>query len=312
MPDHIPPNHTPPASKPGHHGTPPGLDTKPGHHGPSPGLDTKPSHGPQGLGRDHPAQGIPGPVMILVSALGCVALFFIVWATLRGVEHHLDASRPTLAWADRTNWQAPAVIKTTLVKPNAANAQYTYNKPRYRDPGFAISTEEERAVLACAEAARQWSDPSDAYDLPSSIAHTPHFYAEYLRATFFRLGNDRKKQAAKRFQFAIDNAPRILVIQYTDTTGKPVANLKLGRVEIGCDRVTHEGQTLDQRLVLVYPHLETDAAGRVYLPVYDTTYRPVYLPQPDGYQTTYSPDEGWFKTATRLGLIKAQAKRLAE
>jgi len=273
-----------------------------------PGLDTKPGHGPQGLGRDHPPQGVPGPVMILGSALGCVALFFIVWATLRSVEHHLDASRPDLAWADRAIWTAPAVIETTLVKPNAANAQYTYNKPRYRDPGFAISAEEEQAVLACAEAARQWSDQSDVYDIPSPIADTAHFYAEYLRATLFSLGDDRNQQAPARYQFAIEKAPNILVIQYTDTDGNPVANLKLGRVEIGCDRVTHEGQTLDQRLVLVFPHLETDAAGRVYLPVYNTTYRPVNLPQPDGYEITYTPDEGWFKTATRLGTIKAQIK----
>ena len=48
-----------------------------------------------------------------------------------------------------------------------------------------------------------------------------------------------------------------------------------------------------------------DATGRVYLPVYDTVYRPVHLPQPDGYDVTYSHSEGWFKVPTKLGTLTA-------
>lgn len=252
---------------------------------------------------------IDGRILIYGSALGCVVLFFIVWASLRSAEQHIHDNQPTLTWSQRADWHAPVVIPTTLVKPNAANAQYTYNKPRYRDPGFEISLEEEQAVLTCAQDARRWSDQSDVYDLPSTIAGTPHFYAEYLRATCFGLGDDIKKQAPERFQFAIEDAPKIIVIRYADSQDNPIPNLKLGRIEIGCDRVINKGQDLDQRLVLVYPHLKTDDAGRVYLPVYDTTYRPVLLPQPEGYDVTYTPAEGWFKLPTRIGLIRAQVSK---
>lgn len=250
---------------------------------------------------------IDGRLLILGSALGCVVLFFIVWGSLRSVEQHIQESQPELSWADRATWHAPAVIRVTLVKPNAANAQYTYNKPRYRDPGLVIPPEEEQAVLACAEAARSWSNQSDVYDLPPAILGTSHFYAEYLRATFFSLGDDTKKQAPARFQFAVEDAPKVIVIRYTDPAGNPVANLALDPIEIGCDRVADEGAKLDQRLVLVYPYLTTDKTGRVYLPVYDTTYRPVNLPQAEGYDITYTPDEGWFKLPSRLGSITAEA-----
>lgn len=255
----------------------------------------------------HPAKGIPGPVMILGSVLGCVVLFFIVWATLRSVEHHLDASRPDLVWADRADWHTPSVTETTLVKPNAANAQYTYNKPRYRDPEFVISVEEEQTVLACADLALSpdFTNDTTRQGVLQHAGDKTLFYPQYLLGLWHQQ-NANPRDAEACFQHAIDNAPIILVIQYTDANGKPVPALKLDRVEIGCDRVTHEGQTLDQRLVLVYPHLETDATGRIYLPVYDTTYRPVHLPQPDGYTIKYTPDEGWFKTVTRLGLLTAR------
>lgn len=262
------------------------------------------------VAQTHPAKGVPGPVMILGSALGCVALFFIVWATLRSVEHHLDTSRSKLVWADRANWTAPAVIPTTLVKPNAANAQYTYNKPRYRDPGLVISDPEQQAVLDGAQYALSPVFPSDAARR-GVLQHTGadnFFYLQYLMGTWHRLNNQPDKADA-HYQRATDLAPNLLVIQYTDTNGNPVPNLQLNRVEIGCDRVTHEGQTLDQRLVLVYPHLETDATGRVYLPVYDTTYRPVHLPQPAGYTAHYTPDEGWFKLATHTGTLHATLDR---
>ena len=271
--------------------------------------DTEPTN----LKRAHPAKGVPGPVMILGSALGCVALFFVVWATLRSVEHHLSASRANLVWADRATWAAPAVIETTLVKPNAANAQYTYNKPRYRDPGFELTPKDEAMILSTTELARS-ADFQSIATLAGIVMHTPasaDFYNDYLIATWHRL-HGRDELADAYHQWSVNNAPRTLVIQYNDTQGNPVPGLKLDRVEIGCDRVTHEGQTLDQRLVLVYPHLQTDVAGRIYLPVYDTTYRPVYLPQPDGYKADYTPDEGWFKLATRTGALHAIVSRRAD
>ena len=188
-----------------------------------------------------PARLIDGRLLILATALGCVVLFFIVLFSLRSVEQHVRDSQQTLLWSDRANWTAPLVIRTTMVKPNAANAQYTYNKPRYRDPGFTIPAEEEQAVLACADAARQWAQQADVLKVPSPITDTSYFYAEYLRATLLSLGDDKNTQAPKRYQLAIENAPKVLVIQYTDPNGNPVPGLKPGTIEIGCDRVTNEG-----------------------------------------------------------------------
>ena len=278
---------------------------------PPPTPDPQPS-APSTKRRDKPNL-IDGRLLIAGSTLGCVVLFFIVWGSLRSVERHVHDSRPVLSWADRANWFAPAVIKTTLVKPNAGNAQYTYNKPRYRDPGFEISSEEEQAVQACAKLAAS-PDLSDDSTRQSVLQHADsqdNFYAHYLLATWFQLNNDPSAADAE-YQQAIADAPKIIVIRYTDEQDNPVPNLELDRIEIGCDRVTHGGETLDQRLVLVYPHLTTDATGRVYLAVYDTTYRPVYLPQPAGYHVTYTPAEGWFMLPTRLGTIRARINPLSE
>ncbi len=296
----------------------------------------KPGHGPRGLGRgkspnhspgqpppqiiNHqsqikhsPTPTISGRQFLAYSALGCVVLFFIVWWTIRSVEQHVHDSRPVLTWADRESWHAPAVIQTTLVKPNAANVQYTYNKPRYRDPGFVISPEEEEAVLACAKLASSpvFTNDTTRRAVLQHARSQNNFYAHYLLATWHQLNND-PNAADIEYQLAITNAPKIIAIRYTDAQGNPVPNLKLDRIEIGCDRVTHEGTALNQRLVLIYPHQKTDATGRVYLPVYNTTYRPVYLPQPDGYDVAYTPNEGWFKLPTRLGTIQARVDTTPE
>jgi hypothetical protein len=272
-----------------------------------------PDTGPKTRRHAGPHKAIPGRVMIAASALGCVVLFFIVWGTLRAVEHHLSASRANLKWAERATWSAPAVIETTLVKPNAANAQYTYNKPRYRDTGFVLTDDNESRALKAVELAKS-PDFKSLDTLAGIVMHTAatnDFYTDFLIAAWHRL-HGRDELADTYLQWSVSHAPRILVIQYHDTQGNPVANLKLDSVEIGCDRVTHEGQTLDQRLVLVFPYLQTDSAGRVYLPVYDTTYRPVHLPQPDGYKASYTPDEGWFKLAAKLGRIDAAVKPLTD
>lgn len=260
-----------------------------------------------------PHKAVPGPVIILGSAVGCVVLFFIVWVSLRAVEHHISARRADLNWAQRATWSAPAVIETTLVKPNAANAQYTYNKPRYRDTGFVLTDDNESRALKAVELAKS-PDFQSLGTLADIVMHTAapnDFYTDFLIAAWHRL-HGRNELADTYLQWSVNHAPRVLVIQYHDTQGNPVANLKLDRVEIGCDRVTHTGQSLDQRLVLVFPYLQTDAAGRVYLPVYDTTYRPVHLPQPDGYKASYTPDEGWFKLAAKLGRIDATVRPIPD
>ena len=272
----------------------------------------KPDDDPAGLHgdrRDKPNL-IDGRLLILGSALGCVVLFFIVLGSLRSVEQHVQDSQPQLIWSERAAWHAPAVIRVTLVKPNAANAQYTYNKPRYRDPGFVISTEEEQAVLTCAQfaASPDFADDSSRQGVLQHAVTQNNFYAQYLLATWYELQGDTQT-ADTLYQQAFTNAPKIIAIRYTDPEGKPIQSLTLDRIEIGCDRVVDEGASLDQRLVLIYPNQTTDKTGRVYLPVYDTTYRPVYLPQPEGYEITYAPNEGWFKLPTHLGTVNATVRK---
>lgn len=262
--------------------------------------------------RQSPHRTVSGKLLLAGSAVGCVALFFIVWVSVRSVEHHIHDNRPALEWSNRAEWIAPAVIKTTLVKPNAANVQYTYNKPRYRDPEFVISPDEERAVFACAELATPGSQTSFTDDITRQalLQHAENqdnFYTQYLLATWHQLNGDTST-ADDFYQQAVTDTPKIIVIQYTDPEGNPAAGLKLGIIEIGCDRVIDEGQALDQHLVLVYPSQETDTAGRVYLPVYNTTYRPVFLPQVNGYEITYEHPEGWFKLPTRLGTLTATVR----
>jgi hypothetical protein len=275
---------------------------------PPPNDTAKPDHGHKDPSRrQSPTRTISGRLFLAGTAVGCVILFFVVWWSIRTVEHQIQQSRTVLTWADRATWHAPAVISMTLVKPNAANVQYTYNKPRYRDPGFVISPQEEQAILACAKlaAAPTFTDAATRETLQQSADTQDNFYPHYLLALWHEQHNSTQS-VNDHYQRAFDLAPKIIVIRYTDPAGKPVPNLKLDRIEIGCDRVTHEGTALNQHLVLIYPHQKTDVTGRVYLPVYDTTYRPVYLPQPEDYRITYKPNEGWFNLPTRLGTIQSQ------
>ncbi len=253
----------------------------------------------------HPT--VSGKLILLGTAIGCVILFFVVWLSIRSVEHHLDTSRQVLVWADRAEWAAPMAIETTLVKPNAANAQYTYDKPRYRDPGFEVSLEEEQAVLELANIARSTNfTDRDVWDeLYQLEREQTLFYREYLLATWYDRHGD-SSSADEHYQAAFEDVPKVIVIQYLDTAGEPVAGLDVGTIEIGCDRVVDEKTRLDQRLVLVFPLQKTDTAGRVYLPVYDTTYRPVKLPQPKGYDITYQQSEGWFNLPSRAGSLDAK------
>jgi len=255
-------------------------------------------HGP------HPT--VPGKLILLITAVGCVVLFFVVWATVRSVEKDLRDADRELRWAERSSWVMPAVIGMTMVKPNAANAQYTYDKPRYRDPGFDIEGEAERSAKDAADLADApgFLDETTVQRLMNTRHEGAGFYTDYLLGVWLDKQGD---QAASEdyFQEAFSHAPKVIAIRSLDNVGEPVADLELGPIRIGCDRVTDGGTRLDQTLVLAYPHQSTDSTGRVYLPVFDTTYRPVALPQTPGYEIDYDLSEGWFKLPSRLGSMIA-------
>jgi len=257
-----------------------------------------------------PGTQIAGKYVLAGTAVGCVVLLGILWVTLKSVEHHIETHRPELEWSQRQDWPTPSVIPVTLVRPNVANAQYTYNKPRYRDPGLTVSDEEENAILSASALAGStaFTDQTCRDELEKIDSETPTFYTRYLLARWYELNHDTE-QAQELYQQAFDLAPKVLILSYTTPKGAPVTNLELDRVEIGCDRVREKGRVLDQRLVLVYPKLTTDSLGRVYLPVYDTACRPVWLPKPIGYTTEYAQNEGWFNLPSRTGLIRATVQQ---
>ncbi len=260
-----------------------------------------------------PGTQVAGKYVLAGTAIGCVILLGILWVTLKSVEQHIETHRPELVWSQRQDWPTPNVIPVTLVRPNVANAQYTYNKPRYRDPGLTVSDEEQNAIGLASELAGSttFTEPSCRDELAKLDAASPTFYTRYLLARWYELNYDTER-AQELYQQAIELAPKVLVLRYTTPNGESVSGLELDRVEIGCDRVREEGRVLDQRLVLVYPKLATDSAGRVYLPVYDTACRPVYLPKPKGYTTAYTQDEGWFNLPSRTGLIRATVRPVRE
>ncbi|GAB4192641.1 MAG: hypothetical protein Kow00105_06710 [Phycisphaeraceae bacterium] len=260
-----------------------------------------------------PGTQVAGRYVLAGTAVGCVVLLGILWVTLKSVEQHIESHRPRLVWSQRQDWPTPSVIPVTLVRPNVANAQYTYNKPRYRDPGLTVSDEEQNVILSASALAgsKTFTEPSCRDELEKLDAASPTFYTRYLLARWYELNHDTES-AQDLYEQAIELAPKVLVLSYTTPKGEPVVGLGLGRVEIGCDRVREDGRVLDQRLVLVYPGMTTDSAGRVYLPVYGTACRPVLLPKPAGYTTAYTQDEGWFNLPSRTGLIRATVRPMTE
>ncbi|MFA9476896.1 hypothetical protein ACERK3_01185 [Phycisphaerales bacterium AB-hyl4] len=261
---------------------------------------------------DHPERGRPVKGVWVLLALFGGALLLVplaTWATLRWVESGLIET-PRLNWNDRERWRNTPVRWTTVERQGLA---VSANRGPWRELDFNLSSHEEAVLRQCIVLARMAEDDLEAFTQPGMgsmlqqlARQAPQsFYPSYLLGTWHRLrGESEPANAAYRASF--ERAHGVVKQRYVTTDNQPLAGQVVGTFELSHAR--SDGQRLDDTLVLVYPALETDRRGFVYLPVYDTLYRISRPPQPTDYHVRYDA-ETWFDFPDRVGTLRPAVVR---
>lgn len=175
---------------------------------------------------------------------------------------------------------------------------------------FSITEEEEAAVKRCAHLSNlagsfvngvsKFESPEVIEELEAILEKHPKlFYAHYLASSWYRVHNQTDK-AMVYHEMAMDNAPRVLICRYVDTSGNPIAGATIQNFKIECNRV--KDRYLDPSLNLLYRNLVTDQEGCIYLPTYKTVMRTTMVSHPRGWDVKY-PRLGWFKSRGKFGLL---------
>ncbi len=258
----------------------------------------------------------PGLIRGKVVLAGLLLTLVIVALLWREVDHRVRQSlaidTAPLRWDQRAGWPTPPVSHTTLEKP-VSNYAPAPTQEKWRTVTLDISPLEEQTIKRCAElaASDSFTEQATGDELQSIVAQYPYpkmFYPRWLLAQWQSLHGE-ETVAAANFQQAFTDAPAVLIVPYVDTTGTAIADLEIGTIVIACDRA--DGKSVDQTLKLVYPKLTTDAAGRVYLPVYHTMLRAADLPQPPGYQCRYGSYQ-WFEFPGRVAGLRPAVVHVAQ
>ena len=265
---------------------------------------TRPAPGPE-----RPGVAVRGPVVLLITAAIAVVvplvtvLIFRVVDTPSGdgaADTGAGADRPPLVWAERDTWpDARFVTYKSLERGMMSSAR---TNQRYRDLGFAVSADEQRATLELAALARRSRDAFAAADTGAALdravaGHPGLFYARWLRAKWRRINGDAAGAEAD-LTAAFAAAPAALITEPRRDGGH--------RLAFAADQVVAD--RLDRGLMLVFPFLEPDADGKIYLPVYKTILRRVDPARPAGV-TNVEEQPRWFTWAGQVGRLPALGAR---
>ena len=251
-------------------------------------------------------QGLFSGKWLLLLTLGialCVPLITI--GTWWLVDWHLQQSEQRPEWENRHTWEG---LPTTAQSFRRGLMSSARTGKTYEDFGFHLSAGTEDAIRRCVSLARlpraEFTRPAVRDELEKIIGERPElFYAHYLLGTWHRL-RDEPELAARQHKKALAHAGAVIIQPYRLTNDQAAAKRPVGSLAIALDRVQND--VLVQNLKLVYPHLRTDARGRVYLPVYHKTlYRmtdPAPTTQPRG-----KVESGWFTFPGRIGRRPTQS-----
>ncbi|MCC6680208.1 MAG: hypothetical protein IT445_04815 [Phycisphaeraceae bacterium] len=255
-----------------------------------------------------PSQEKPGLIRGKYVLAGLLLTLAIVAWAWREVDHRVRQSlaidTAPLLWDERATWPTPPVSHTTLEKP-VSNYAPAPTQEKWRTVTLHISALEEQTIKRCAELAAgdHFTEQATGDELAAIVEQYPYpkmFYPRWLLAQWQSLHGE-EAVAADNFRGAFADAPAVLIVPYVDPAGVAAADLSVGTIVIACDQA--DGKTIDQTLKLVYPGLNTDATGRVYLPLYHTMLRAADLPQPPGYQCHYSSYQ-WFEFPGRVAGLR--------
>ncbi len=207
---------------------------------------------------EHEPRGFSGKKVLLISLVACIAIPLVAFYIPVLLIESNKTPEAALDWAQRGTWE---IVPT---RPRVLRWGDTPRPPfegrEVDELPFAITEQEATEVMA-------WSDAADTPH--DGSAEPTGFYTHYLSGR--RAAEAGQDDAAQRhFEQAFAAAPQVLVWRFTDPDGEPFANRRVGTIELVMMRM-RDGE-LDDTLRLRYPRLETDARGRVWLPVYATVY----------------------------------------
>ena len=245
---------------------------------------------------ERPGTAIRGPWMILITlgiALLAPLVTLLVYRASDDPSADIAAAAP-LVWAERAAWPQNQFVAYKSMERGMMSAARTNEK--YKDLGFHVEPPLQAELLRLAELARQpaptFAAPGTRARLDRGVTDTGgHFYAHFLRAAWHRLNGDAAAAEIDRAAaFAV--APAVLLtgpaLDGTDT------------LAFAADQVVDD--LLDRSLVLVYPFLQADDAGLIYVPVYKTILRRADPAVPAGVAEV-DEHPRWFTWFGRAGRI---------
>ncbi|MEM7625964.1 MAG: hypothetical protein AAF333_10065 [Planctomycetota bacterium] len=239
----------------------------------------------ENLSHERPGLTLGGPWIVAAT----LSLFIIVplvsvgaWFLLISPDKRADPP-PPLAWSERHNWpRSQFTVFKSLERGPMSSART--NKVHNEKIGLRVPPAEIRAVLRCGNLAalprEAFASDATRQILDDILAETPGlFYGHYLRGTWHRLRGEAA-EAEAAYTRAFDLAPAALLRHHVGTDGKDAAYAAAPAVALVADRIVNDQR--DSTLVLLFPHLKTDADGFVYLPVYKAILRQTDADRPAG------------------------------
>lgn len=263
-------------------------------------MNTTPEH------RERPGHTVKGR-SVVAATLSLFLLIPAITVVIALAAKTDKAEAPPLDWDQRANW--PRTFFTTFKSLERGMMSNARTNEVYKDLGFHLEPETQLAVIRCATLAKQprevFAQDASRRQLEDEIEALPDlFYAHFLLATWYQI-HDRDTPAETHLRQAFTHAPAALMRHHTpapgsNTNGSDAAHMPVPTLAFAADQIVDD--RLDRSVVLVFPHLTTDAEGMIYLPVFKAILRPEDPALPAGVvdQREKYP---WFTFVGRIGRL---------
>ncbi len=234
-----------------------------------------------------------------------LSLFFIVPAVVVAIALATKSEpvvQKPLDWTQRQSW--PRSFYTTFKSLERGMMSSARTNEVYKDLGFHIEPAHQLAVIRCMAIAKHSPEAFftdlTRQKLEAEIEALPDlFYAHFLLATWHH-GRNALDLAETHYQLAFSHAPAALMRHHVLPEGGSAAGVELPPLAYAADQIVDD--ELDRSVVLVFPHLTTDAEGFIYLPVYKAILRAEDPALPPGVPDLREKYQ-WFTFVGRIGRL---------
>ena len=205
------------------------------------------------------------------------AIVFVAWTLMQ--RDFADVEHGPLQWKDRADWPVYDVKAKPLEHGVMSQAR---TGKTYKDLGFHPSEELLASIGRCRELAeREDFLTGEVHDalVAEWEAQGDQFYSAALLALWYADAAETLKDplgakaAEEWWTRAFAAAPAAVVQRVLTSADEPNPPTAVGTIAIAFDTVDETTDTISTDLVLVYPHVRTDAEGVWRLPIFKTIFR---------------------------------------